>query len=90
MDVTLTSKCQLTLPAKVREHLHVHEGDRLSFFIKENGEVVVRPKKGDWRKLIGMLHRSGEKAMTKKQTEEAADAARIEEWNEKQKRQARK
>jgi antitoxin PrlF len=39
---TLRNKGQVTLPAEVREALHVDEGDELEFEIVEPGVVVVR------------------------------------------------
>jgi AbrB family looped-hinge helix DNA binding protein len=39
---TLRNKGQVTLPAEVREALHVDEGDELEFEVTEPGVVVVR------------------------------------------------
>jgi AbrB family looped-hinge helix DNA binding protein len=42
---TLTSKAQVTIPKQVRDALGLRPGDRASFRIKANGEVVIeRPK----------------------------------------------
>ncbi len=40
---TLTTKGQVTIPKEVRESLHLHSGDKIEFFVKENGEAVIRP-----------------------------------------------
>jgi antitoxin PrlF len=42
---TLRGKGQVTLPAEVREALHVETGDFLVFEVKEPGVVVVRGMK---------------------------------------------
>jgi AbrB family looped-hinge helix DNA binding protein len=86
MEVTLTSKCQFTLPARVRNHLHVHEGDKLDIHIKEDGEVVIRAKSGDWRQLIGILHQEGVAPVTDEQINEALESGVVEAYEEKQKR----
>jgi antitoxin PrlF len=39
---TLRSKGQVTLPAEIREALHINEGDELEFEVIEPGVVVVR------------------------------------------------
>jgi len=38
----LRAKGQVTLPAKLREHLDVTEGDDVGFFFDENGRVIVQ------------------------------------------------
>jgi AbrB family looped-hinge helix DNA binding protein len=42
IDSTLTSKGQVTIPADVRRHLRVKDGDKLTFVMKETGEVTVK------------------------------------------------
>jgi AbrB family looped-hinge helix DNA binding protein len=61
---TLTSKGQITLPKKVRDHLRLSAGDRLEFLIQPDGTVRVRPAAGSARALFGLLHRSGAGAPT--------------------------
>jgi antitoxin PrlF len=39
--VTLRPKGQLTLPAEIREALHVAEGDEIEFDVAEDGVVVM-------------------------------------------------
>lgn len=56
---TLTSKGQVTIPKEIREHLGVEAGDRLSFEIREGGQVVVEPETIDLRSLRGVLKRRG-------------------------------
>jgi AbrB family looped-hinge helix DNA binding protein len=40
---TMTTTGQITIPKEIRELLHLHSGDKIDFFIKENGEAVIRP-----------------------------------------------
>ena len=46
MDITarakLRDKNQVTLPAEIREALHIREGDEIEFTVTENGDVTVR------------------------------------------------
>lgn len=56
---TLTSKGQVTIPKEVRNHLNVAMGDRLEFFIEEDGSVRVRRLGRSVRELAGILHRPG-------------------------------
>jgi AbrB family looped-hinge helix DNA binding protein len=39
---TVRAKAQLTLPAEIREALHVREGDEVEFIITDAGEVLLR------------------------------------------------
>jgi antitoxin PrlF len=45
----LTSKGQLTLPKAIRKVLGVKEGDTLVFAINQEGEVQLRPERGESR-----------------------------------------
>jgi AbrB family looped-hinge helix DNA binding protein len=38
---TVSSKGQVTIPAEIRKHLNISEGDKLSFVIEESGSVRV-------------------------------------------------
>jgi AbrB family looped-hinge helix DNA binding protein len=51
---TLTSKGQVTIPAEVRRHLGIEQGDRLSFVIADDGRIEVKaPKYSDVASLAG-------------------------------------
>ena len=39
---TVTSKGQVTIPVEVRRYLGLHQGDKLSFVITDNGAVEMR------------------------------------------------
>ena len=45
MTSTLTSKGQITIPKKVREHLQINKGSKVSFYIDHDGSVVMNSKK---------------------------------------------
>ena len=51
----VTSKGQITLPKMVREVLHVDAGDHVSFTVRGDGVVELRPEMGDLLELYGVL-----------------------------------
>ncbi len=51
----LTSKCQITLPAAVREDLHVGPGDRIEFVKVEDDCYEIVAATHDVRNLKGMV-----------------------------------
>ena len=68
---TITSKGQITVPKEVREALNVQAGDVLDFVIDERGRVSVRPLRGDYRRLRGMLRKEVDRAFTVEEMNEA-------------------
>ncbi len=52
---TLTYKGQTTIPIQIRTYLGIHPGDKLEFFVDDDGRVVVIPLTADITKLKGML-----------------------------------
>jgi AbrB family looped-hinge helix DNA binding protein len=52
---TLTRKYQATIPKQIRDHLHLHSGDRVEFQIGAQGQVSVRPLTTDVTELDGLL-----------------------------------
>jgi AbrB family looped-hinge helix DNA binding protein len=52
-SATLTSKGQITIPKEIRDHLGLEPGDRLSFNIGSDGELIVEPETVDIRSLRG-------------------------------------
>lgn len=52
---TVTSKRQITLPAETCRELRIVPGTRIDFIRNAAGEVVLRPKAGDIRKLRGVV-----------------------------------
>lgn len=57
--ITMTSKGQVTLPAATRAKLRLVAGTRMDVRETENGEIVLRPKRGDIRALKGVVKYDG-------------------------------
>jgi len=51
---TLTSKGQVTIPARVRKNLGIHQGDRVGFIVEE-GKVVLLPVIKDIGAAFGLV-----------------------------------
>ena len=45
MDATITAKGQTTIPSKIREHLGLKAGDKVSFLLRHDGQVVMLAKR---------------------------------------------
>jgi AbrB family looped-hinge helix DNA binding protein len=56
---TMTSKGQITIPAEVRAKYRLSAGTRVDFVENGAGELVLRPKTGDIRKLRGIIKYDG-------------------------------
>ncbi len=54
---TLTSKGQVTIPKTVRQSLDLQAGDKIEFYINENGEAFLRPISRKVDAVFGRLHR---------------------------------
>lgn len=68
---TITSKGQVTLPKKIREHLHLKAGDRVDFTVDEEGRVLVQPAGANLEGLWGLLHEPGRKPVSLEDMEAA-------------------
>ena len=55
MLAKITAKGQVTLPKKIRDHLHVKPGDQLDFYVGENGVVSITPAILSVKDLKGFL-----------------------------------
>jgi AbrB family looped-hinge helix DNA binding protein len=44
VESAITVKGQATIPKSIREHLGLHPGDRVKFFVHPDGSVVLLPK----------------------------------------------
>jgi AbrB family looped-hinge helix DNA binding protein len=44
VESAITSKGQATIPKAIRDHLGLHPGDRVKFFLHPDGSVVLLPK----------------------------------------------
>ncbi len=70
MDIsTITSKGQTTIPVDVRRRLKLKAGDKVRFFIEEDGKAVIVPLKSSVRKLKGIL--KSKKRFTDKEIKKA-------------------
>jgi antitoxin PrlF len=61
---TITSKGQITIPARVRIALGVDAGDRIEFVEVGKGEFNIVAATRSVRELNGMLHRKGRKPVS--------------------------
>ena len=52
---TVTSKGQITLPKRVRDHLKLQSGQRVEFLIDDDGTVTVWPVTADVTSLKSVL-----------------------------------
>lgn len=59
MEVTLTTKGQITLPKALRDSLHLKTGDKIIFELQEEGGYLIRPKTLDVRVLKGRMKYKG-------------------------------
>lgn len=74
---TVTSKGQITIPKTVRDRLHLSAGDSVDFVLEAPDRVVLRPLGGSVRDLAGMLRRSGARAVSTPEMDEAIAADRV-------------
>ncbi|OSM06138.1 AbrB/MazE/SpoVT family DNA-binding domain-containing protein [Magnetofaba australis] len=68
---TLTSKGQITLPKAVRDHFHLHPGDKVSFQLTTDGAVILTPLNADITELAGILHQPKRAPVTLEQMDAA-------------------
>ena len=59
LEATVTSKGQVTLPRKLRQHLGIERGSRIRFSIPANGAVRLEPVQHDLEDLWKMADRGG-------------------------------
>jgi len=78
-EAKLTSKGQVTIPKEVREALDIDAGDRVQFFIRDDGVVELRPQTVDLRDLYGLLAHEGE-ALTVEEMNDAIGRAVVDEY----------
>lgn len=52
---TMTSKGQITIPKEVREAVGLDTGQRVSFLVREDGVVELRPENVDLLSLCGSI-----------------------------------
>ncbi|PSB09768.1 AbrB family transcriptional regulator [Pleurocapsa sp. CCALA 161] len=71
VQARLTGKGQVTIPKAIRDYLHLDTGSKIDFVIDENGEVKVISLNVAVESLSGILHRSGMKAASLADMEQA-------------------
>ncbi len=75
MQTTITSKGQVTVPAKIRERLNLHTGDKLDFEI-ENGAIKVVPvRKGTLEEFMSILPKATRIVSIEEMNEAIAEGA---------------
>ena len=74
---TITIKGQTTIPAAIRRQLRLRAGDRVRFFVNENGTIELVPLKGSIRNLKGLLPKP-ERAVSIREMERAISRHLIE------------
>ena len=52
---TITNKGQTTIPIQIRSYMGIHPGDKIEFFIDDEGRVIVQALTADVTQLKGML-----------------------------------
>jgi AbrB family looped-hinge helix DNA binding protein len=71
MTSTMTSKGQVTVPKRLRQHLGLEPGAQVEFELQPNGEVVVRPARpGVTRRRAGRFSKLRGTLATGKTTDE--------------------
>lgn len=68
----VTSKGQITIPAEVREDLHLKKGDRVIFLKGERGEYILKAKRGRLQDAKGLIQWSGKPATIEEMNEAIA------------------
>jgi antitoxin PrlF len=43
-EATVTSKGQITIPAQLRAHLNLKDGDKVEFYADHEGRIIMRPR----------------------------------------------
>ena len=71
----LTTKGQVTIPKPVRDALGVHAGDRVSFLVRDDGVVELRPETVDLKDLYAMLKYRGEPVTVEEMDQGIAETA---------------
>jgi antitoxin PrlF len=56
---TLSSKRQITLPAEACAKLRLVKGSKVDVRVNDAGEIVLKPRTGDIRRLRGILKYDG-------------------------------
>lgn len=72
---TMTSKGQTTVPAEVRDILHLKPGDKIRY-VHRNGEIIMKAKNKRLSDLAGRFHDPARSSISVQDMQDAiADAA---------------
>lgn len=72
---TMTSKGQTTVPAEVRDILHLKPGDKIRY-VHRNGEIIMKAKNKRLSDLVGRFHDPARSSISVQDMQDAiADAA---------------
>ena len=55
MESTLTSKGQITIPKEIRDRLKLRMGDKVEFYVRDDGRVELVPVTSSIKRLKGIL-----------------------------------
>lgn len=75
MQTTLTSKGQVTVPAKIREQLNLKTGDTLDFQVEDGAIKVVPVAKGSLEHLMSILPKATRSFTVEEMNEAIAEGA---------------
>jgi AbrB family looped-hinge helix DNA binding protein len=64
ITASITSKGQVTIPKSIRDSLKVTTGDKISFIVSEDGEVIIKPLAKKAAEVFGLLTAVSRKAMS--------------------------
>ena len=56
---TMTSKGQITIPKSIRDAFSIKPGDRIEFFVDDQGRLIVWPITQDITSIKGIVDYSG-------------------------------
>lgn len=73
----ITSKGQITLPKEIRDALGLRAGDRVTFVLRDDGTVVMSPRKASLEQLFGRV-KPQRQGVSLDDMQEAIDAVELE------------
>jgi len=75
ITASITSKGQITIPKSIRESLQISTGDKISFILSNDGEVILRPLSKKSAEVFGLLAKSGNKAVSVNEMKDQVEQA---------------
>jgi AbrB family looped-hinge helix DNA binding protein len=68
---TVTSKGQITIPKEIRDRLRLQTGHQVEFQVDRQGQVIMRPRNVDVRKLKGIVRHTRKTPVSVEEMNEA-------------------